>query len=99
MIDSKKLKQMLEEGNVLLYDVRSEGEFKSGHIKGAKCVPLTFNFKQFAKCIDKDDCVKIFYCESGSRSAMAIKVLSMMGFDNLHNFGSIHDWDYDLERN
>ncbi len=99
MIDSKKLREMLEEGSVVLYDVRTEGEFNRGHIKGAKCVPLTFNFKGFAKCIDNDECQKIFYCESGSRSAMAIKVLGMMGFKNLHNFGSIHDWEYDLERN
>ncbi len=99
MIDSKKLKEMLEDGSAILYDVRSKREYNNGHIKGAKCVPLTFNFKGFAKCIDDGDCLKVFYCESGARSGMVINILGKMGFTNMHNFGSIHEWEYDLERN
>ncbi len=99
MIDSDKLKEMIESGSVDVYDVRSKSEYSRGHIKGAKCVSLSFNFKAFAKSVDNNDREKVFYCESGARSGMAINILKKMGYTNMHNFGSIHNWAYELERN
>lgn len=69
--------QLLEEGALVL-DVRSSGEFKMGHIQGAKNIPLDqLNAK--AKSLPKGKTI-ITCCQSGRRSGMAKSFLDSQGF-------------------
>lgn len=68
-----------------IIDVRTENEFKSGHIKGSKNIPLATIKNNLSK-IDKSKPV-ITCCASGMRSASARSILKSNGFDEVYNGG------------
>ncbi|MDH5544388.1 MAG: rhodanese-like domain-containing protein [Gammaproteobacteria bacterium] len=78
--------QMINEG-ALLVDVRTPGEFRSGHVPGAKLIPvnqLSQRLSEFGA--DKNRPI-VVYCRSGSRSGKAQSILRAAGFSNVHNGG------------
>ncbi|MDA8099539.1 MAG: rhodanese-like domain-containing protein [Nitrospiraceae bacterium] len=79
-ISSKELDQ---HKGVTLLDVRTDKEYKQGHIPGAIHIPL-HEVGSRAKKIRKDKGI-VVYCQSGNRSIWAIKRLMGMGFTNLYN--------------
>ena len=84
---TNKIKEFNERGAVVV-DVRTPGEFKSGHVKGSKNIPLqnisakTAEIKKWGKPV-------IFCCASGMRSAQATSLLQREGVDCM-NGGSWH---------
>lgn len=68
-----------------IIDVRSPGEYASGHIKGSINIPLDSLGKHFSK-IKKDSPV-ITCCASGARSASAKRLLISQGYAEVHNGG------------
>ena len=68
-----------------IIDVRTPGEFKSGHIKGAVNIPLQ-NLSTQLNRIRKDKPV-ITCCASGMRSASAKSILTASGFTDVYNGG------------
>lgn len=77
--------------NHVLIDVRSPGEFKSGHVAKAKNIPLDSISKKM-KQIPKDKTV-VLMCRSGSRSGMATKQLVNAGYENVLNLkGGVMSW-------
>ncbi len=77
--------QDLVKNGAQIIDVRTKGEFQSGHIKGSKNIPLQSLGGQLSK-IKKGQTV-ITCCASGMRSASAKKILKSNGFDEVHNGG------------
>ena len=79
--------------NVVLIDVRSPGEFHSGHIKGAKNIDLqSSSFKAQLEKLDKSK-KYLVYCRSGMRSATACNSMASMGFSDVVNLkGGIISW-------
>jgi len=78
--------QMLieEDQNVTLLDVRTVEEFKTGHIRGAKLIPLS-KLKANLDKLKKDKQKKIIvYCRSGNRSVAASRILKANGFTPLN---------------
>jgi len=84
--DNTKLKETLEAGAVLI-DVRSPGEFASGHIKGSVNIPVDRLGNQ-VQVLKKDKPV-VVYCRSGARSMAAKALLEKRGFKNIVDGGSI----------
>ena len=89
-IDPKESKTLLELDNHLLIDIRDIRElWKSGTIKGARHIPrgmLEFWLdpeSPYFKSDLKVEMVKILYCASNWRSALASKALMEMGFTNI----------------
>jgi|JI10StandDraft_1071094.scaffolds.fasta_scaffold861905_2 phage shock protein E len=82
--------RMVKEGAKLV-DVRSPGEFSSGHLPGAINVPLQELGAQAKKLGEKDKPV-VLYCASGTRSAMARSTLKGLGFTQVFNLGSMGRW-------
>jgi rhodanese-related sulfurtransferase len=81
-IDHNELVQCLAGGKVTVVDVREASEFASGAIAGAINVPLSsFDPNK----IPREKPV-VVYCVSGSRSAMAQRVLRSAGFDEVRNY-------------
>ena len=89
-IEPKEAKTLLELDNHLLIDIRDIRElWKSGTIKGARHIPrgmLEFWLdpeSPYFKSDLKVEMVKILYCASNWRSALASKALMEMGFTNV----------------
>ena len=89
-IEPKKAKTLLELNNHLLIDIRDIRElWKLGTIEGARHIPrgmLEFWLdpeSPYFKSDLKVDMVKILYCASNWRSALASKALMEMGFTNV----------------
>jgi rhodanese-related sulfurtransferase len=89
-IEPKEAKTLLELDNHLLIDIRDIRElWKSGTIKGARHIPrgmLEFWLdpeSPYFKSDLKVEMVKILYCASNWRSALASKALMEMGFTNI----------------
>lgn len=77
-------RELLKNGAQII-DVRTKGEFQSGHIKGAINIPLQSLESNLNK-IKKDKPV-ITCCASGMRSASAKGILKSNGFQEVHNGG------------
>jgi phage shock protein E len=74
--------ELLRQGAVII-DVRTKGEFASGHIKGSVNIPLQ-NLQNNLSKIKKDKPV-ITCCASGMRSASAKSILKSNGFTQVHD--------------
>jgi phage shock protein E len=71
-----------------IVDVRSEAEFGRGGYRGAINVPLQALSGRLHR-IPKDRPV-VVYCASGSRSAMAARMLRKAGYADVSNAGGLH---------
>jgi rhodanese-related sulfurtransferase len=75
-----------------LLDVRTNGEFASGTIKGAKNLDVTSpQFQSALKTLDKDKEYFVF-CRSGNRSGSACEMLSAQGIKAYNLAGGIGSW-------
>lgn len=72
-------KQLLKDG-ALIVDVRTPGEFKTGHIKGALNIPLDAIKSRVDELKRKNKTI-ITCCRSGNRSGMAKGILHSAGID------------------
>jgi len=79
--------------DIVVIDVRTISEYKSGHISDAISIPL-LSLKQRINELDKEDSI-IVYCKGGSRSEEACKILTQNGFENIFNLeGGIDAWSF-----
>ncbi len=81
------VKQLIQKGAVIV-DVRTPGEFGSGHIKGSLNIPLDQIGTKIAFLKNKNVPV-ITVCRSGNRSGAAVGVLKSNGIE-VYNGGA---WD------
>jgi len=82
-----------EDRNGIILDVRTEGEFRMGHIKGA--VNIDMLETDFSSSLAKLNKGKTYYvyCRSGNRSAKACRLLKSMGYEALNLEGGLGNWD------
>jgi rhodanese-related sulfurtransferase len=78
-----ELAEKLAQGKQVLIDVREPFEFAAGHVKGAVNVPLG----QLADRLGGFDPIVETYviCESGHRSATAVRLLTRAGFEHAYS--------------
>ena len=86
---------LLADGAIVL-DVRSQGEYQSGHVKDSMHVPLPQLSKKI-NAVKKRKKTVITVCASGMRSGKAAKMLRAAGL-NAHNGGPWHNVDRSLQR-
>lgn len=84
---NEKLKQAQRP---LVVDVRQPEEFRTGHIVGAKLVPLG-ELKQRMNELPKDKEI-VCVCASGSRSRSATKMLVDAGYNAVNMNGGMMVW-------
>lgn len=82
---SDNLKDFIARGAVII-DVRTHEEFASGHIKGAKNIPLQVISGKLAEIIKLNKPV-IVCCRSGMRSAQAESILKAQGVEVINGGG------------
>ncbi|HLE12567.1 MAG: hypothetical protein A2504_03790 [Bdellovibrionales bacterium RIFOXYD12_FULL_39_22] len=94
-ISTAELKnKMASKENLVILDVRTADEYRSGHIPGAVLVPLGDLSTQVPKIkkdyADKNICV---ICHSGARSLSASIMLKKSGLKNIMNVrGGMASW-------
>ncbi len=84
-IENVNIAELIKNGAVVV-DVRSKGEFSSGHAKGSLNIPLEQIGNQADK-LKKHEQI-IVCCRSGNRSGMAKRILQSKGLKNVVNGGS-----------
>lgn len=98
-ITAAELKQMMDEGDVQLIDVRNPDENAFARIEGAKLIPLG----EILTRMDEIDPARetILHCKAGGRSAQAIQALERSGFKGkLRNLrGGITAWSNEVDSN
>ena len=76
--------------NSILIDVRTNSEYKSGHLDGAINIPYEDIVKGVSKLDDVDfDTYIIVYCKSGGRSSQAFDSLKNAGCNNIYDLGAM----------
>jgi len=86
-ISAKDALDKLRNG-ALVIDVRSAGEFSSGHLAKAINIPLDEIETALPKRVKDKNQVLLLHCASGMRSGMAKSKLNGMGYMNAFNLGS-----------
>lgn len=97
IISQEKAKEMMEDttGYVIL-DVRTDWEYKMGHIKGAINIPNEEIGHEEIDILPDKNQVVLIYCRSGHRSKQAAAKLAVLGYKNIYEFGGIITWEYGL---
>lgn len=83
-INIERLEEMQNQGAVIV-DVRSEQEFKEGHIEGAISIPEYEIKKRAKKEIPDLGQTIVVYCGTGHRSKRTQKLLEKMGYSQVYN--------------
>ncbi len=87
------LEKMKEVSNAVLLDVRSEEEYKDGHLEGSINIPLN----KIAGITLSKDTPLFVYCLSGGRAGRAVAFLQKSGYDAV-NLGGISNYNGTLVR-
>ena len=82
-ISVAEAKALLDKGGVTFLDVRTEKEYKKGHIPGAKNVPRGKLEYDIGKDIPEKNAAVVVYCKTGGRSCLGTYTLVRMGYKNL----------------
>ncbi len=94
LLNTTEYKKAISEANVQLVDIRTQNEFRSGHL--AKAINIDFFqptvFAEKFNRLDKSKPVYI-YCRSGGRSRSAAQKLLKMGFTQIYDLkGGLMQW-------
>jgi len=86
--------ELINHDDAVVVDVRSMAEFNSGHIINAVNVPLNGFKNQMGQLEKYKGRPVIACCRSGSRSAMAVRMLRKAGFEKAQNLrGGMLAWE------
>lgn len=97
-ITQEEAKEMMDNQEVIILDVREQDEYGSGHIPGAVLLPVgTIDETTAAEVIPEKDATVLVYCRSGNRSKTASSTLAGLGYTNIYEFGGINTWPYETE--
>ncbi|MBQ7365427.1 MAG: rhodanese-like domain-containing protein [Clostridia bacterium] len=94
VITPEKAKEMMDQENVIIVDVRRADEYAQGHIEGAILVPNETISEEAATALPDKNAVYLIYCRSGRRSKEAAHKLIALGYTNVYDFGGILSWEY-----
>jgi rhodanese-related sulfurtransferase len=84
--------------NTIVVDVRTSGEFKSGHIPGAKSIPVGAINSRIGELEKYKSEPVLVHCASGGRSPAAVRVLIKNNFSNIYHMNrGLTGWKYGLK--
>lgn len=91
---SEMIKQASEKTPIAILDVRTKGEFDSGHLNNAINIDVkSSSFKEKISKLNKDE-TYLVYCRSGKRSKMAQNIMKELRFKKAINMlGGFMAWE------
>jgi rhodanese-related sulfurtransferase len=90
-INVEAAKKLIEEGGMVVVDVREPAEWSQGHIPEAVHIPLGALMNRPRELLQQDGI--IFVCAEGIRSAVACEVAAAIGRTQLYNLeGGTKAW-------
>ena len=93
VLGSKEVTLLINREPAMLVDVRSEADFRAGHITNAINIPLDQIEVQINKITSNSKKNIIFYCQKGVRSAQAFRLLNKLGLPKLYTIeGGLDAW-------
>lgn len=102
-IDFQEAKELMDSrADLLIVDVREEGEYITGHAIGAELLPMSELTSDQGREIAEElipslDTPLMLYCRTGRRSRQAADILAGWGYSEIYNVGSLAGWPYGLE--
>ncbi len=93
-VNPAQFKQLIKKPGGVLLDVRTQNEFKNGHIANSGQLNFyAFDFRKKLLMLPKDEPIYL-YCNTGWRSEKAAKILVENGYSNVYNLEhGIMDWE------
>jgi thioredoxin len=93
-VDAVKFKELTTQKDMLILDVRTQGEYSRGHIKGSTLIDLSSpSAADRLNLLQKNKTVLI-YCLSGSRSTVVAQYMQKQGFSKIYNLTyGLMDWN------
>lgn len=84
---------LVEKGDGLLLDVRTDQEYAAGHLEGSTQIDFySPDFQEKIKQLNPETTVYV-YCRSGGRSGETAKLMKELGFKAVYNLeGGIGAW-------
>jgi rhodanese-related sulfurtransferase len=89
LIGARAALELLKAGAKVI-DVRTAGEFASGHLPGALNLPVDRIESDLPRRIPDRGQALLLHCASGMRSSAARSKLRALGYENAFNLGSFH---------
>lgn len=81
-----RLKTLLDEGeNVAILDVRTPGEYRAFHIKGAINLPYPAELNDLSRLLPNQKQAIVVVCMTGHRSPPVVRQLQQNGYTNVVN--------------
>jgi len=93
-------KEVEQDKDSVVLDVRTEEEFIEGYIPNAKNIDI-YKGQGFLDEVEQLDKSKNYYvyCRSGARSAQACALMNQQGIENAYNLmGGITEWDGEIQK-
>ena len=85
-----------QEPDALLIDVRTDEEYKTGHIPDSILMPVDELESLLGELPSDKETALIVYCRTGRRSAAAADMLRKAGYTRVFDLGGIVSWPYDI---
>ena len=90
-IDTQKVKELIDQGNITIVDIRDPNAFEEGHIENAVSVNDT-NIEEFVSTADKNKPI-LCYCYMGFSSQNACQYFKEQGFESVYSMiGGFTEW-------
>ena len=83
-ITIEEVKNKILQGAILI-DVRSNQEYREGHLQGAINIPDFEIANKIQQEIPKKNQLIIVYCQYGGRSRNAMITMNRLGYNNVYN--------------
>jgi hydroxyacylglutathione hydrolase len=91
IVSQDEFKELLQQEDVQVVDLRGATEYKEGHLEGADHV-FVGTLEENLDKISKDRKV-VIHCQAGDRAAIGYSILAKHGFDKVVNYlGGYADW-------
>ena len=91
-INAQEAAEKIKAPNVFVLDVRSKDEYGTGHLEGAKLIPVGELRQRIGELDKMKDKIVLAYCHSGMRSRTAASILASAGFTVMNLKGGISSW-------
>jgi len=83
-INYSQLKNLSQNQDSILIDIRSPQEYKEGHLSYAINIPFYEISNQIIDIIKDKNSIIILYCQSGHRSSKILKELKKLNYKNVY---------------